>query len=294
MEIIDSDDDGEQQPEQAEPEPEREEDSSNDRATSHNPFAAFAFAEGGGGGDDENDEPLPAATAFFPTTASATKRPAPSGAAAAAAAAPAKKGKRHACGPAEDFEALGAQERDAVYRKWVGIMGSKEMPPRIDVNTWRFRVLAAVILSSRTQEAMVRQAVQRMATMPGGFSIGALAALDPDDTSPLHERISFVHVNKVKSKHVVLSARRIRDELNGHVPTTMQGLLTMHGIGPTLGPLLVFLFQYHQQEMDEKTKQEEGEGENGADEKEVVVLDDSPVVQEKGSGEKIVAAEEEA
>ncbi len=274
IEILDSSDDdeqgqqqqrGQEQDEEAAPPP-------SDRRSS-NPFAAFAFEDG------LPPEPTPPAPG--------KKRP------RQANAASSTQGKRHECGPPENFEALGQREREAVHRKWASIVrcgsGSGSGVSTVDNDDEAFRLLASVILSSRTQEAVVRQAVGRMAAMPGGFTLGALAALDPEDTSLLHERISFVHCNKVKARHIVLSARRIRDELGGRVPRDMAGLLTIHGIGPTLAPLLVFLFKHHHEEQTrkekEKAKDEAGgsavkaaadQAVKGPVEVEVVVLDDTP------------------
>lgn len=325
IELLDSSDDDEQAAPAPEPrpgpelEPEVSADldldpaptSSSDRRSS-NPFAAFAFEDAAGAGDAPPPPPPPA-----------TKRPAPAPVAApasnhhqakrrarpAASSSSTATGKRHECGPPEDFDALRAEEREAVYRKWTSIVNmakgagpklipsaSAAPPPAAAVDddeeeTRRFRTLVAVIMSSRTQESMVRQAMQRIAAMPGGFTVGTLAAIDPADTSHLHERISYIHCNKVKSKHIVQSARRIRDELGGAVPRTLEGLLTMAGIGPTLAPLLVFLFKYReqkqQQEMQQKAGKEEAQqgdvdGKEGADTEnkapavEVVVLDDTP------------------
>lgn len=104
----------------------------------------------------------------------------------------------------------------------------------------------------------------------------------PTDSPSLHPRTPD-HRTKVKSKHIVQSARRIRDELGGAVPRTLEGLLTMAGIGPTLAPLLVFLFQYREQKQQASAKDEarQGVGKEGADTEnkapvEVVVLDDTP------------------
>jgi endonuclease-3 len=314
IELLDSSDDDEQlAPEPlapgSEPEAGAADPGNASNRRSSNPFAAFAFEDAG---DQQSAPPPPLATkrpapvpSAVPNTQANKKRARP--AAASASASSSTAGKRHECGPPEDFEALRAEEREAVYRKWSRIVdmanggghpklisGDGGVAPAAaaavdDEETRRFRTLVAVILSSRTQEAMVRQAMQRIAAMPGGFTVETLAAVDPGDTGPLHERIHFVHINKVKSRHIVQSARRVRDELGGVVPRTLEGLLGMAGIGPTLAPLLVFLFEYperkkEQQRAEKGTQKEEEEEdgkENAADTKdrapvEVVVLDDTP------------------
>lgn len=109
-------------------------------------------------------------------------------------------------------------------------------------NLQRFRLLVAVILSSRTQEQIVRQAMETISReYPGPrFSPDSFAALPSSEA--LSEKLSFVHCNKVKSKHILQSAATIQTEFGGRVPGRREGLLRMAGIGPTLAPLLEFLF----------------------------------------------------
>lgn len=51
-------------------------------------------------------------------------------------------------------------------------------------------------------------------------------------------------MNKVKSRHICQSAVLISKEFGGCVPTQRAGLLRMAGIGPTLAPLLEFLYAH--------------------------------------------------
>lgn len=76
----------------------------------------------------------------------------------------------------------------------------------------------------------------------GGFHIDNVASLEDPREISIH--IEFVHINKVKSKYVWLAAKKIKGKFGGKVPVDEEGVLGLPGIGPTLAPLLLFLYRY--------------------------------------------------
>jgi endonuclease III len=102
------------------------------------------------------------------------------------------------------------------------------------------QLLGAVLLSARTQETMVRTAVRDLAARETRFTVDGVADMAEEELAGL---IKYIHYNKAKAKHLRLAAIKVRDELGRRVPTTEKGLLDIPGIGPTLAPLLAFLFR---------------------------------------------------
>lgn len=137
-------------------------------------------------------------------------------------------------------------------------------------NLYRFRLLVAVILSSRTQEQIVRRSIQTIEQYyPGRQFSPHFFASSIESWETLSEKLSFVHCNKVKSRHILQTANVIEKEFGGKVPRRREELLKMAGIGPTLAPLLEFLFARHDKEEKEdkeggkegRKKQEKPKGE---------------------------------
>jgi len=127
-------------------------------------------------------------------------------------------------------------------------------------NLNRFRLLVAVILSSRTQEQIVRRSIQTIEQCyPGRQFSPHFFASSIESWETLSEKLSFVHCNKVKSRHILQTANVIEKEFGGHVPKRKEQLLKMAGIGPTLAPLLEFLFAW----LDKEEREDEEDGKEG-------------------------------
>jgi endonuclease III len=55
-------------------------------------------------------------------------------------------------------------------------------------------VLCAVVLSSRAQNSVVREAIRRLGKLPGGFTADIIAHMDTDELAQI---CKSVHYNKV-------------------------------------------------------------------------------------------------
>lgn len=202
-----------------------------------------------------------------------------------------KKPAKKACSSAmEDMSVVTEEEKEGTVQKWTKIMFpvrrtqaeglANDADDQDDaVNTYRFRLLVAVILSSRTQARVVREAIEKIAqAFPGQqFSVKGFAALKSWEA--LSDRLSFVHMNKVKSRHICESAVLIRKEFGGRVPTQRAGLLRMAGIGPTLAPLLEFLYTHDDEERKGKAQEQKTQKplplcKAEEDDDEIVILED--------------------
>ena len=99
-----------------------------------------------------------------------------------------------------------------------------------------FQVLIATLLSARTQDATTLAASTRL------FKVArtphALAKL----TVPRIERLIYpVSFYRHKARHVRATCKRLVDAYGGHVPTTMEELLTLPGVGRKTANLVLIL-----------------------------------------------------
>lgn len=88
-----------------------------------------------------------------------------------------------------------------------------------------FELLCAVMMSAQTTDEQVN------AVTPALFArypdAAAMAAAEPEDIEPIIRSIGFYHT---KARHLVQTARILASE-GGAVPTTMEGLLELPGVG---------------------------------------------------------------
>jgi endonuclease III len=99
-----------------------------------------------------------------------------------------------------------------------------------------FRVLIATMLSARTQDATTAAASERLfrrAPTPA-----RVAVLGERDIAALIYPVSFY---KTKAKHVKATCRALLDTFGGHVPGTMEELLTLPGVGRKTANLVLIL-----------------------------------------------------
>ena len=60
------------------------------------------------------------------------------------------------------------------------------------------QVLCAIILSSRAQRSIVKEAIRRLGKVPGGFTAETVSKLDPDQLADI---CRSVHYHKVCSQY---------------------------------------------------------------------------------------------
>jgi len=265
-----------------------------------NPFSSFVYNDDDDDTTVSTAAPLRAFSHAPPTTAKRHLSKLLSGGGGGADDAPKKRSRKQQqpCGERapEDFDKESEDIKEATVLKWRRILGpvakrtwtgntnnnqaggggeggegveagSAATDPSAatdddPTNLYRFRLLVAVILSSRTQEQIVRQAIDKIAQCyPGPQFSPRYFASSIESWETLSERLSFVHCNKVKSRHILQTANIIEKEFRGKVPRRREGLLKMAGIGPTLAPLLEFLFARHEEEQEQKEGMEGKEGE---------------------------------
>lgn len=111
----------------------------------------------------------------------------------------------------------------------------------------RYHTLTALMLSSQTKDTVTAAAMQRLHTelveqkpntdrqLPSsGLTVETILLCDPVHLDKLIGKVGF-HNNK--TKYIKATARILKDEYNGDIPTTVEGLMRLPGVGPKMAYL---------------------------------------------------------
>ena len=111
----------------------------------------------------------------------------------------------------------------------------------------RYHTLTALMLSSQTKDTVTAAAMQRLHTElveqksnsdskleSSGLNVDNILAADPVHLDTLIGKVGF-HNNK--TKYIKAAARIIKDEHNGDIPDTVEGLMRLPGVGPKMAYL---------------------------------------------------------
>lgn len=86
--------------------------------------------------------------------------------------------KKESCEPA-DFDKMTAYDKRLVQMKWQSILRAVKGYADLDEETKKFALVAAVILSSRTQEIMVKQALEKLSVGTHSWPLHAIKYAKP-------------------------------------------------------------------------------------------------------------------
>lgn len=109
-------------------------------------------------------------------------------------------------------------------------------PPR----TKRFQTLIALMLSSQTKDTVTAVAMKRLQTeIPpnvggGGLTLESVLAIEPD---VLNELIGKVGFHNTKTVNIKKTALVLRDQFDGDIPDSIDGLVSLPGVGPKMAYL---------------------------------------------------------
>ncbi|KAJ6500770.1 DNA glycosylase [Mycena sanguinolenta] len=97
----------------------------------------------------------------------------------------------------------------------------------------RFVTLVSLMLSPQTKDQVTDAAVGKLRTALGGsVSLDAVLAADP---AVISEAINKVGMWRVKTKHLKAAAEKLRDDFESDVPKTIEGMISLPGVGPKIG-----------------------------------------------------------
>ncbi|KAJ4983774.1 endonuclease III [Stagonosporopsis vannaccii] len=99
----------------------------------------------------------------------------------------------------------------------------------------RFQTLIALMLSSQTKDTVTAVAMRGMQErMPGGFSLESVLAIEPTELNLFINKVGF---HNLKTKYIKQTAEILRDRFNSDIPDTIEGLVSLPGVGPKMAYL---------------------------------------------------------
>ncbi|KAK3685066.1 DNA glycosylase, partial [Podospora appendiculata] len=125
----------------------------------------------------------------------------------------------------------------------VDTMGCERLAtPGASARDRRFHTLVALMLSSQTKDTVNAEAMARLKAelpphAPGaapGLTLENILAVDP---ALLNELIWKVGFHNNKTKYIKQAAKILRDQHNSDIPTTLEGLMALPGVGPKMAHL---------------------------------------------------------
>ncbi|KAK4195959.1 hypothetical protein QBC40DRAFT_300712 [Triangularia verruculosa] len=125
----------------------------------------------------------------------------------------------------------------------VDTMGCERLAdPNSTVKDRRFHTLVALMLSSQTKDTVNAEAMKRLHTELPPFEPGAPVGLNLDNMlhcppAVLNELIGKVGFHNNKTKYLLQTAQILKDKFNGDIPPTIEGLVSLPGVGPKMAHL---------------------------------------------------------
>lgn len=99
----------------------------------------------------------------------------------------------------------------------------------------RLQTLIALMLSSQTKDTVTAVAMKNLQKgLEGGFNLEALLAVEPEE---LNRMIGSVGFHNNKTKYIKATALILKDKFEGEIPDTIDGLISLPGVGPKMAYL---------------------------------------------------------
>ena len=134
----------------------------------------------------------------------------------------------------------GARRVGVVLRTLAREIGALELPAVEKISTSErrdpFRVLIATLLSARTQDRTTHAASTRL--FEAASTPGRMSSLSVKQIERLIHPVSFY---RHKARHIKQTCRLLLDRFGGRVPSTMEELLTLPGVGRKTANLVMIL-----------------------------------------------------
>ncbi|KAL6831241.1 DNA glycosylase [Trichoderma sp. SZMC 28015] len=131
----------------------------------------------------------------------------------------------------------------AAYGAAVDTMGCERLADRnASPKDQRLHSLIALMLSSQTKDTVTAVVMRKLQTelpaykpgAPVGLNLDNLLAVEPN---MLNQMIWAVGFHNNKTKYIKKTAEILRDEWNGDIPDTVEGLTSLPGVGPKMAYL---------------------------------------------------------
>ncbi|KAH7356900.1 DNA glycosylase [Rhexocercosporidium sp. MPI-PUGE-AT-0058] len=138
----------------------------------------------------------------------------------------------------KEMRTSGAAQHAAVDTMGCERLAQETVTPKVK----RYHTLTALMLSSQTKDTTNFQAMNRLYTelppykegAPIGLNLENILAVDP---KLLNELIWAVGFHNNKTRYIKATAEILRDQYDGDIPDTIEGLMSLPGVGPKMGYL---------------------------------------------------------
>ncbi|TVY84560.1 Endonuclease III-like protein [Lachnellula suecica] len=138
----------------------------------------------------------------------------------------------------KEMRTSGVAQNAAVDTMGCESLAQENVSPKVK----RFHTLTALMLSSQTKDTTNAVAMNRLQTQlpaykegePVGLNLENILAVDP---KLLNELIWIVGFHNNKTKYIKASAEILRDQWGGDIPDTIEGLMSLPGVGPKMAYL---------------------------------------------------------
>ena len=120
----------------------------------------------------------------------------------------------------------------------VDTMGCERLADKADSpKNQRFQTLVSLMLSSQTKDTVTAAAIRSLQSgLPGGLTLESILSVKPD---VLNDHIGKVGFHNTKTKNIKLAAEILRDKFQGDIPSTIEGMMSLPGVGPKMSYLLM-------------------------------------------------------
>lgn len=99
----------------------------------------------------------------------------------------------------------------------------------------RYQTLTALMLSSQTKDPVTAAAIRNLQqNLPGGLTVQSILNVEPERLNDLIGKVGF---HNLKTKYIKRTAEILRDEWNGDIPDTIEGMVALPGVGPKMAYL---------------------------------------------------------
>ena len=108
-----------------------------------------------------------------------------------------------------------------------------QKPPTVTVETYRYQVLIALMLSSQTKDGVVGET---MATLQAhGLTVDKILSTTPDKLNEMIRKVGF-HNNK--TKYILETTKILKEQYHGDIPATPKEMMELPGIGPKMAYII--------------------------------------------------------
>jgi len=118
----------------------------------------------------------------------------------------------------------------------VDSMGSEKLyDSNADEETRHYQVLISLMLSSQTRDTVTAATMGKLKAH--GLSVAHI--LDDTTDDVLHELIRAVGFHNAKTVYIRNATLKLRSDFSGKVPDTLEGLLSLPGVGPKMALIVL-------------------------------------------------------